>query len=90
MIIEWLLEISAGFLEWIGSLFPPIDLPEWVESPFLGLQWIIEAAAGWGVWINVPFVAGVAALCMSAFVITFTIKLVRVLIAHVPFFGGRG
>lgn len=90
MIIEWLLEISAGFLEWVGSLLPPIDLPSWVENPFMGLQWVVEAAAGWGVWVNVPIVAGVAAVVIGVFGTTFVVKLVRVLIAHVPFFGGRG
>lgn len=90
MIVEWLLEISASFLEWFGSLFPPIDLPDWVENPFFGLQWVVEAAVGWGVWINVPVLVAVSSVVLGVYATTFLVKLFRVLIAHIPFIGGRG
>lgn len=90
MIIEWLLEISAGFLEWVGTLFPPIDLPDWVANPFFGLQEVVEAAAGWGVWVNVPLMAAAVGVTVAVYGVTATVKLVRALIAHVPVIGGNG
>lgn len=90
MIVEWIMEVSAGFLEWFATLFPPVDLPEWVENPFFGLSWIVEAAAGWGAWVNIPFIASVALVVLGVYVTTILAKLFRVLIAHVPFIGGRG
>jgi hypothetical protein len=90
MIVEWLMQMSVGFHAWLASLFPPVDLPEWVDNPFGGLLWVVEAAAGWGVWVNVGALALIATTVLTVYAVGFGIKLVRVVVAHIPFVGGGG
>lgn len=90
MIVEWLMGVSAGFLGWMGDLFPPVDVPEWLEDPFLGMQPVVEAAIGWGVWVNVPFMLVIAVGLVGFYAVTFTVRLVRAVVGHFPVIGGNG
>lgn len=89
MIIEWILEVSAAFNEWFATLFPPVDLPFNPAQP-VDLDPMIGWVVGIGFWVDFGLLAGIAAAAAGIWVAFLGTKAVRALVAHVPFFGGRG
>lgn len=90
MIIEWIMEVSAGFLEWLGTLMPVWELPEWAENPFGWVESILQVIQGANYWVALPVASVVAGVIIATYGVMFGIKLVLRLVSHVPFFGGRG
>lgn len=90
MIVEWLMTISAGFIDWVATLFPPVELPEWVEDPFEGLHTIAAVVVGIDTWVDVLLIAAVTAVGLGVYVTTAGVKLLRAVLAHVPLIGGNG
>lgn len=90
MIVEWIMQLSAGFLDFVADWFPPLDLPEWIEHPFDGVEAIASVVVGANTWIDVAFVGGVAVVALGAYVAGFVVRLARALIAHIPAIGGGG
>lgn len=90
MIVELLMQMSGGYTSFIGSMFPPVDVPAWVSNPFFGLSQVVEAAAGWGVWVNIPILLTVAITLFATYGVTALVKLVRAVAAHIPLIGGNG
>lgn len=90
MIVEWLLELSAGFNEWVASLAPAMDLPFDPEAPVADWGPFLSWTVGLGWWIDFTLLAAICAAAVGIWLAAGGVKLVRVLLSHVPFFGGRG
>lgn len=90
MIVEWFMQMSGGFLDWLATLFPPVELPEWVEHPFDGVDAIVGVVVGAGTWVDFVVLGGVALAVLAVYVVGVGIRLVRAIIAHIPAIGGGG
>lgn len=88
MIIEWIMELSAGFLGWMASLAPEIEqIPDDVTDP---LGPLVEAVAGTGHWVDWLSIGVIVGVVTSLWLIAFGLKFARALAAHIPFVGGNG
>lgn len=92
MIIEWVLGLSAGFNEWLFSLFPTVDeVPAYVSDPFAGWETSIGPYIdGIGYWINLPALLVIVAASVVLWGIFAVIRLARAAAGHVPLVGGNG
>lgn len=90
MIIEWLITVAVNFVGWIGSLFPTIEIPGWLSGLDGSVNGWFSQWDGVGVWVDWKFISTVVAVVLSVWAIGFVIKLVRVILGHIPQFGGNG
>lgn len=89
MILEYLLDLVLGIVEWFLGLFDDLDIPSWL-SPSGQIQSFISNFASVGVWIPWTVMASVVTAVVATYSITFVVKLVKQILAHVPGFGGAG
>jgi hypothetical protein len=90
LIVEWFMQLSAGFVAWLASLFG-----EWEEADaFDSVAGFVAELFGWfvglGVWVNWGVLSVCIALQLTVTLTAFSIKLLRGVAAHIPLFGGSG
>jgi len=90
VIAEWFFALVAGIWDVMGAIFPDWDVPAELTDPGGGIETMVNAGAGAGVWVNWPFVITVALIPPAVWVIGILWKLFRTLISHIPGFGGAG
>lgn len=90
MIVEWLITVAAGFVSWIGTLFPDDGVPGWLTNLDTNVNDWFAQWDGVGVWADWGFLASVVAIVLGWWLTGFLIKLVRTLLGHIPEFGGNG
>lgn len=90
MISEWFLDTSASFTEWLADLFGEWTPPEFMSDPQGVLGSLLAMFVGLGGWVDWTVLGVCLTAVIAAFVVGFTIKLVRAVVAHVPLFGGAG
>lgn len=90
MILEWLLGLGAGVSEWVASIMPPIELPEQLVNIDEAINSIFAYGNGLGAWVDWSLCAVVLLVPLAVWAVGLTVRAVRVLISHVPFFGGNG
>lgn len=90
MIVEWLIAVGSGFAKWIATLFPVLDIPPSFETVDDQIESLIESADGLSPWVDWGFVSLVLAIPLVVWVAGLVLRAVRALIAHIPFFGGKG
>jgi hypothetical protein len=91
MIIEWLMQLVGGVVDWLTSLFPPVLIPadiENLDSTLTGL--INDNSAGLAPFIDFGFIGSVIGIPLAIWGAAVLIKAIRAAAAHIPFFGGRG
>ncbi len=88
MIVELIVGLIAGLLEFIGGLFGSWSMPAWWSEVDNSLDFISDQAAGFGQWI--PFSAVVQALnlVVVAVGLALVIKLVRIVASFFTAGGG--
>lgn len=90
MILEWLLTIGTSVSGWIADLFPIWNVPAALSSPQSAVASVMSNFVGLGSWVSWPILIGCVAAVLGTWLVMFTIKLIRAVIAHVPQFGGAG
>lgn len=90
MIVEWLMTVSSGFVDWFASLFPQLELPAELVNVDDALNTVASYGDGMGAFVNWTIVGLIAAVPITVWCAGFLIKIARVLIAHIPFVGGKG
>lgn len=90
MITEWLVGVGAGFGEWVASLFPEIEVPDWLENADDFVNGIFAYGDGLGAWVDWGLVTAIAAVPLGTWVLLLAVRGARVVISHLPFIGGRG
>jgi hypothetical protein len=89
VIIESLMQLSLWFNETLAGFAPPADIEApsaQIDGWSVLLQWVVGA----GAWVNVPAMMTLCGIAVSWYLVTITVKLLRVLISHIPLVGGRG
>jgi len=90
MIVEWFL----GFCVWVGTfvfgLFPTEDAQATVSGLSGAIATVVSYTSGLGVWIPWALIGAAILFTFTAWAAIFVFKIVRQLLAHVPFFGGTG
>lgn len=90
MIVEYFLAMTGHFVTGIGGLFPDATLPDWFVNLSANLNAFFARFDGVGVWVNWAVVGPMITLTIGWWLIGLLIKLVRVVIGHIPAFGGNG
>lgn len=90
MIVEWFMSVASGFAGWLATLFPEFEEASWMTDPLGPLYGTLTFLSSLGTWVDIVAIAGIGGFVLSLYGVAYLIKLIRVLIAHVPFFGGRG
>lgn len=90
MIVEWLIYISTGFAEWVGGLFPTLDIPGELVNLDDSVNGLFLYGEGMGAFVPWGVVGSLAAIPLLIWVGGLTIKALRAMLAHIPFIGGRG
>ncbi len=90
MIIEWIVNVGAGFVNWIVSLFPTLELPESLVHLDDTINEILAMGDGLGAFFDWTLIGVLAAIPLTIWVAGLLLRGARVLIAHLPFIGGRG
>lgn len=90
MVIDWLLQLVQGFVGWVASLFPPVELPDWLTGMIGSVNDFLGTVDGLGGWFPWPVLATVLATLVTFYAVAFGIKLVRAILAHLPEIGGSG
>ncbi len=90
MIVEWLVSVGCSIAAWFPTLFPSWLMPSWVTNVVSSVQGFLAASSGLGVWIPWVTMNFVLGTLVTVYGITFGIKLLRVIAAHIPQFGGAG
>jgi hypothetical protein len=90
VISEWFMNMAAGFVEWLASLFgewePPTQLTDMADSA----GYLVGQFASLGVWVNWPVLIGCVAASVAVWTVVVGIKLLRAVVAHLPEWGGAG
>lgn len=90
MITEFFLNLAAGIVSWIASLFPAWTPP----AEFTQLSGMVSTVMGWfvglGVWVPWSVISTCAAVQLAVWAIALGVKTVRAAAAHIPLFGGSG
>lgn len=90
MILEWLVKVAVGLWQWIADLFPDWDAPVELTDADGMIGQIFALGTGLEPWVNWSLIGVLGAIPLAVWVIGMTVKMVRVLLAHVPFIGGNG
>lgn len=90
MILEWLFGLGSDFVGLVASWFPPLDLPLWVTDPLGELGGVLETVEGIGWWVPVEPVLAILVALGGFYLIAFGIRLVRMILGHIPEIGGNG
>lgn len=91
MITEWLLNLAAGFVAWLATLFPEWEGFESTFGQFAGfLSELMGAFVGLGVWVPWAVIAACVGVQITAWLLSLSGKTLRAVAAHIPFFGGAG
>lgn len=90
MISEWVAGIAVELVAWIASLFGDFEIPQWAYDSRGVMIDLLQTYSGLGVWVDWQALG----ICMAAvggvYAIGVSIKLLRVVVAHIPQFGGAG
>lgn len=90
MIVEWLVQLATSMGAWFVGLFPDWEVPEWFTDADGYVAGLFGFFDGLSPFIDWAFIGAICMVPMAVWLIGLTVKGVRVLIAHVPFFGGKG
>lgn len=90
MIVEWFLDLVIGFVNWFLELFEPLSVPSWLAAPSGDMAAFVSNVSSMGVWVPWGLLASVVASVIGVYVVTFTVKLIKQILAHVPAVGGAG
>ena len=91
MIIEWLVTGALQVTAWVVGLFEPLGLPpDLVNVDQTITSFIEEHGEGMGVWVEWNLVGTLMGIGLAVWAVSLGVKVVRVLIAHIPLFGGKG
>lgn len=90
VILEWLMGVGADLGSLIASWFPPLDLPVWVTDPLGELGGVFATVQGIGWWVPVTPILSILTALGGFYVVAFGIRLVRMIVGHIPQIGGNG
>lgn len=89
MIVEWLMGVAVGFVQWLAGLFPVLELPDELVHLDDSFNSIFALGEGLGAFIPWGLVGLIAGIPLAVWVGGLLIKVVRVLVSHLPFIGGK-
>lgn len=89
MIIEFLYQVGNTVALWVVGFLPHIPDEQAVAAsqPLYMIGTYMGALSS---WVNWPLVAAQVVFVLSTYFLFMGFKIVRAVIAHVPFFGGAG
>lgn len=93
MIIEWILNLAAGFIETVTAPPPGVDeweIPAWVEDFDSFFNTVFAGMDGLSAWIDWPITLAVVSLSVTTWLLFVGLKTVRAIASYLPFFGGSG
>jgi hypothetical protein len=89
MISQFFIDLFVQIVSWLADLFPSDVIPDNVQHPDAQLGGLFGLVTGLGVWVNWPVVNACALVALGAYGAGLSIAIVRVIISHLPFVGGK-
>lgn len=89
MIVEWIITLAGGFVNWIVDLLPELST-EAVTTASTTIAPLGTLVGSMGVWVNWVGVAAQVALVGSLYFTFLAARILRALIGHIPLVGGNG
>lgn len=91
MIVEWLLSLGANVGIWLSSFVPTFDAVNGVVIPANSFMFaLIQGIGSLGVWIPFQTIGTCVGIALNLYLVSFAFRIVRVVLGHVPLFGGNG
>lgn len=90
MIVEWFVSLASGFVGWLATLFPVLDLPPELVNADEGFNQVMALGDGLGAFVNWTVVGILAGIPITIWIGGLLLRAARVGLSHIPFFGGRG
>lgn len=84
MITEWLVDTALGLVEGLTGLLPPLELD------LSGLAGAFDLMSSFNEAVPVTETLAVVGLLLTVYAVLFVWRVVKTLLAHVPFVGGGG
>lgn len=89
MITEWLITLGSTAASWFVTLLPTFDVPSWFADLGLNINKFFTSASGLAPFVDWAFLALIASVPIGLWSLGLMFRLVRWILSHVPFFGGR-
>lgn len=89
MITQWLIDLGTGLASWLSSLLPHWDVPSWFSGLGDSINSLFAWGSGLGPLVNWAAIAAIASVPIGLWAAGLLFKLGRMVLSHVPFFGGK-
>lgn len=89
MITEFIVGAGNTVALWVLGIFPPMNTDA-IISASTALSTIGTYMGSMSVWVNWLLIATQVGLVLGLWLTFLVLKIIRQLLAHVPFFGGSG
>lgn len=90
MIIDAIIAWALDIVIWIASLFQGFHMPLWLYSVMDMARNLLYTFANFGAWVDWLFLLACVGAVTAVYIAGFVFRLVRAILAHVPFVGGSG
>lgn len=82
--------MASSVITWIVGLFPDWEPPGWLINADDMVQQVFGFFDGLSPWVDWAFIGTICLIPFGVWAAVLLFKGVRVIVSHVPFFGGRG
>lgn len=89
MVTEWLVSTGLSVIAWFVSIVPAFDVPSWFANVGTSINSFFTSAAGLNPFVDWAFLGTISAVPIGLWSLGLLFRLGRMLLSHVPFFGGR-
>jgi hypothetical protein len=90
MIAEWFGEVVIAFVAWLASIWGDFEIPQWAYDSRGTMIDLLASYSGLGVWVDWQALGICMAAVGATYALGLVVRLIRVLVAHIPQFGGGG
>jgi len=89
MVTEWIVTAGLAVVAFFVSIVPPFAVPAWFSSVGTSINGFFTSASGLNPFVDWGFFAVVAAFPIGLWTAGLLFRLAKMLLSHVPLFGGR-
>lgn len=89
MISQYFVDLFTNIVGWIAGILPNATIPDNVVHPDAAANGLFGLVTGLGVWVSWPVINACVGVSLAVFAAGGLIALFRVILSHLPYFGGR-
>jgi hypothetical protein len=89
VIVEWLVSVANSIVQWLTSIMPVFEPPEWFAGVGDKITELFTHASGLNPFVDWVFVRNIALVPIGLWAAGFAFRGIRMMASHIPFFGGK-